>query len=494
MTTVWIRRVAGAGLMVALLLVAAAPKAAPKKKPRRPRQYKKASRDQITRIATGNTARAVKYFEGYLAENPGDLESLYGLAMAHGQLEQFDKAMEYVAKAVEAGLPFGRFHAGPRGLLKPLTETKAFRNFAARHAVELIHGPMIGAVTDSRARFWVRTLREVPVQVVASASGKAAGIVKSPVVKTRRGSDFTAVVELSGLAPSTRYIYSVLIDGKAAKIDPQPAFRTFPRRGEKGRFQVGFGGGAGYTPIHEHMWNTVMSHELTAFLALGDNVYIDTPKVPGKVPVWRVFRENWANPAYGGDEKAPGVWFDFSIGDVDFFLLDCRFYRVRPKGAGGRPTMLGPVQKKWLLDRLGKATGTFKVLASSVPWSKGTKGGSKDTWDGFGEEREEIFSFIEANRIEGVFLISADRHRSDAYKTTREKGYPLYEASSSRLTNIHTHGLIKHSLFGYNKKCSFGVLTFDTMKADPELTYQVINIDNKVIHTLPIKRSEISFK
>ena len=127
-----------------------------------------------------------------------------------------------------------------------------------------------------------------------------------------------------------------------------------------------------------------------------------------------------------------------------------------------------------------------------MPWSKGTKGGSKDTWDGFADEREVIFSFIRDHRVEGVFLISADRHRSDAYRTDRPGAYPLYEASSSRLTNIHTHKLIKHALFGYNKKCSFGLLTFDTTKADAELIYQVINIDDELIRTLKVTRSQLS--
>jgi phosphodiesterase/alkaline phosphatase D-like protein len=53
------------------------------------------------------------------------------------------------------------------------------------------------------------------------------------------------------------------------------SFRTFPKKGSKARFQIGFGGGAGYTPQHEKMWNTVAAHNPTAFLFLGDNVYID---------------------------------------------------------------------------------------------------------------------------------------------------------------------------------------------------------------------------
>ncbi len=541
-------------LLAVVLVVAAASIAAPrrprkpqqpeKKKRKREPQYKGIARNRITQIAKGKPDAAMAGSEKYLAEHPGDLESHYVLAIAAAQSGQLDKAVEYARKGVELGLPIGRFLAGPRNLLKPLTESKAFRDFAAKHPVELIHGPMLGSVTDARARFWVRTARTVTVQVLATPANGVREPIRSAVVKTGAGSDFTAVAEVTGLKPNTQYSYEVAINGKPVKIDPAPSFRTFPKPGAKGRFQVVFGGGAGYTPKHERMWNTLRARKPLAFLTLGDNVYIDTPEVPEtqrycyyrrqsrpeyrrfvaatpvfsiwddhdfgtndckgspgiddipwKMPVWRVFLENWVNPSYGGGEACPGVWYDFSIGDVDFFMLDCRFYRVLgKKGAKTPGTMLGPAQKKWFLNRLRGSKATLKVLASSVPWSKGTKGGSRDTWDGFPEEREEILSFIEKNRIEGVFLISADRHRSDAYKTQRPKCYPLYEASSSRLTNIHTHGLIKHSLFGYNAKCSFALLTFDTAKADPELTYEVINIDNEVIHTLPLKLSQLSFK
>ena len=58
---------------------------------------------------------------------------------------------------------------------------------------------------------------------------------------------------------------------------------------------------------------------------------IETPAWKREV-VWRLFTENYVNPYYGGGHKQPGVWCDFSIGDVDFFFLDCRYYRTDPLG------------------------------------------------------------------------------------------------------------------------------------------------------------------
>ena len=64
--------------------------------------------------------------------------------------------------------------------------------------------------------------------------------------------------------------------------------------------------------------------------------------------------------------------------------------------------------------------------------------------------------------------------------------------SGSRLTNSRFHGPAGEFLFVYNKKCSFGKLTFDTTKPDPEVTFQIMSIDNEPIHALSVKKSELS--
>ena len=502
-------------------------------------QYKTHTRDAISQIVDGKYDKAIKYLKKYLKKHPNDLESMYGLTVAYAQKKDINAAVAYARQAVDAGLPFGRFLAGPRDLLTPLTDSAEFKKLAKKHTAELLHGPMLGCVTDTTAKFWLRTANEVSTQVFVSSSQNMGPSIKSAVVKTNKDTDFTAVVNIDGLKPSTRYYYELLVNGR--KQPKQWSFQTFPARAKKTKFQVGFGGGAGYTPQCERMWNTIVANNPIAFLFLGDNVYIDNPTRPAiqqycyyrrqarpefrsfaassaiyaiwddhdfttndgrggpqinepswKIPVWHVFRDNWNNPYYGAGENQPGCWFNFSIGDVDFFMLDCRFYRTSPRVRN--PSMLGPVQKKCLLEKLKASTATFKVLASSVPWAFGTKPGSRDTWEGYKKEREDIFSFLEENRIDGVILLSADRHRSDIWKIDRAKGYDLYEFESSRLTNVHTHRLMPAALFGYNKKCSFGLLAFDTTAPDPIVTYKIINIDNELIHTFSLSKSRLTHK
>ncbi|NNC90018.1 MAG: alkaline phosphatase family protein [Akkermansiaceae bacterium] len=308
------------------------------------------------------------------------------------------------------------------------------------------------------------------------------------------------------------------------------------------RFTIAFGGGAGYVVENERMWDTIRAIDPRALLLLGDNVYIDDPETPAmqrfhyyrrqsqpewgqlarRVPiyaiwddhdfttndgwggpeidkpawkreVWKIFRENWDNPSYGGGEAHPGCWFDFTIGKVHFIMLDGRYYRESPKGDD--PSMLGPVQMEWLRKAL-RQPATFTVICSNVPMAPKVKPGSKDTWDGYDGERRRLYQFIADEKIPGVIVLSADRHRSDAYRidTKIDGMYPLYEFSSSRLTNQHVHRIIKSSLFGYNEKQSFGRVDFDLQADDPTVKYTIINIDGEAVHTLEVKRSEIGFE
>lgn len=502
------------------------------------RQYKRRGQRQMLAIVDGRPEEAANLCRVRLRDDPDDAESLFVLAVAQTRMDELDDAMETVQRALEAGLPPGRFLAGPRDLLTPLTDTPAFRDLLEGRAVEIVHGPMLGAVTDQSARFWVRTAYEVDVSVRVFESGEAGTSRRSDPVSTGPEGDYTAVLEVSGLRPETSYDYEVMIGDRPALGPERASFRTFPPAGRPGSFRIAFGGGAGFTPEHERVWDTIAARGPQAMLLLGDNVYVDLPESPGafhrytyyrrqsrpefrrlarstpvysiwddhdaaiddawlgpfvdrpewKRPTLELFQENWNNPSHGGEEW-PGGWFQLSVGDVDFFMLDGRFYRTNP--FAGSPTMLGPAQKAWLLKGLGASRATFKILVSPVPWSFGSKPGSRDTWNGFPAERGEIFSFLSSEKIEGVLLMSADRHRSEAWRIEAEAPYPLYELSSSRLTNIHYHEPVPGTLFSYNETCSFGLVTFATEQPDPEARFEVVDIDGRVVHTLSVRRSEL---
>jgi len=507
-------------------------------------QYKRRPLEGMTMIEEGRPEEAVEYLREQLEDIPGDPEFFYVLAVAHGQMGEMDTAVDYARKALNAGLPPGRFRAGPHELLAPLQEVDVFRDLVdRRHDADYVHGPMLGTVTDAQAQFWVRTGDEASVQVVVEPEAAAGERMESDVVRAQADQDFTAVARIDGLSPNTAYTYRLRVDGREQL--GEWTFRTFPEEGEPAAFEIGFGACAGYTPWRERMWQRIASYNFPLFLLLGDNVYIDRPERPSlqrycyyrrqsrpefrtltpetavaavwddhdfgnndseggpepfepawKVDAWQVFQENWNNVAYGGGEERPGVWHELSIADVDIFMLDGRYYRTSEDADS--PSMLGPTQKQWLFERLRASTATFKILASPVPFPEGAKPGAwpwrSDTWEGYPDEREEIFSFIEAERIDGVVLLAGDRHRADVWRIEREDGYDLHEFQNGRLTNIHTHGAVEgrarhYPLYSYNETPHFGRLRVDTTGADPSITYDIINIRGETVHSTTLYHS-----
>ena len=498
--------------------------------------YNRRGQRQLLAILDGEPQTAIGYCERYLKEDANDPETYFMMTIAYSQMNMKRDAVKSMQLALENGLPFDRFIAGPRNLLKNLYQTEEFKTLKNEYNIQLVHGPLLGNVTSESASFWVRTAGESEVEIKCEHPG--GGNLITGMAQTSADRDYTTVVKINGLKPNTKYLYSVWVDGNLTKEGF--SFTTTQNTKYKEAFSIAFGGGAGYTPKHERMWDTIATYDLKAMMLLGDNVYIDVPGQPNEVhdytyyrrqsrpefkrliskvpvysiwddhdaatddiwmgpyrdkPAWKlpmlnVFIRNWNNPGYGTQEW-PACWYKYSVADVDFFMLDTRFYRTNPFKE--EKTMLGPVQKKWLKESLLASKATFKIVVSSVPWSYGAKPDSHDTWNGFKNEREEIFRFFEDNKIEGIVLVSADRHRSDYWKIERKNGYTLYDFMSSRLTNIHTHELMPGCEFGYNKKCSFATFTFNTSVPDPEVTYQIHSIDNELIHSFTLKKSQLSY-
>ncbi|MFC1784456.1 alkaline phosphatase D family protein [Candidatus Neomarinimicrobiota bacterium] len=502
--------------------------------------YKRRGQRAMLELTKGNIDGTIKYCQDLLKNDPNDLEAMFNLSAALAQQNKIDEAIHIVRESVDKGLPLERYLVGPKEILKPLVNSIEFQKILSHKEVNLIHGPMLGKVTDHSASFWVRTAEENDVQIYAGTSSSMSKHLYSKIVKTQAEKDYTAVIDIDGLEADSYYFYDVLINGEPAQKEIH-MFKTFPKKGSPAKFSIIFGGGAGYVPENERIFKTILKQRPIASLWMGDNVYINMPQDPNavhyytyyrkqsrsefrklvsstsnyaiwddhdaatddcwlgpykdkpswKMPLLEIFKENWINP-YNGTEEWPGTYFNFVIGDVEIFMLDGRIYRTNPWA--DNPTMLGPAQKEWLLNSLKNSTAIFKVIASPVPWSFESKKGAKDTWNGFHDERDEIFDFLSDNKIDGVFLISADRHRSDAWKIERDQDYPLYEFMSSRLTNQHTHPLEPGALFGYNEKPSFGKLTFDTKTLYPSVTYDIYNIDNEKIQSLILTKSMLLHK
>ena len=140
-------------------------------------QTKRRGQRLLLAVLDGQPQQAVEWCQQRLAIEPHDLETLFVLTIAYCELNQVEQALTTMNKAVEAGLPIERFLAGPRRLLQPLTGSEAFRTRILERPRPLLHGPMVGSVTDRSAKFWVRTAQatEVSVRVRAVERERSAG-------------------------------------------------------------------------------------------------------------------------------------------------------------------------------------------------------------------------------------------------------------------------------------------------------------------------------
>lgn len=500
--------------------------------------HRKENREEIARIYYGEVDKAIENMQSRLASEPKkDPELFFGLSLAWSVKNNSDRALQYFRLALENGLPVSRFMTHLPGF-EALHQRVEFQNAIAEFVNQPVHGPMVGNLTDNECNIWFRTWQETDVEVTIFSDPGVTQKVTSGINSTSTENDYTTVVTIDGLEPNTEYYYTVSVNH--TKTGRVFSFKTLPQQGSSGKFSVGFGGCSAYNPEFERIWDTIATHEMEAFLTLGDNIYANHPELPvvhrfcyyqrqsrpeflrltsripyigiwddhdfgendsyggpemyeptWKVNILEVFKENFANPYYA-TSGVPGVWFDYTMGDVQFFMLDGRYYR-QPSDDGSK-SMLGPVQLQWLKDELLKSTATFKVIVSPVNWSDDSKGlmeGRIDTWEGYKKEREDIFNFITENDIPGIFLLSADRHRHDVWKHYRDDAYPIYEFTSSRLTNIHYHGLMPASLFGYNEKNGFAILDFNTEAAQPYMVYTVYSIDNELIHRMRLYANQM---
>ncbi|MBT4694386.1 MAG: alkaline phosphatase [Planctomycetaceae bacterium] len=511
--------------------------AAAQKVQRKFKQYKRVHQEILKMIVDGKQKQAIMALREIVSVVPRDGESRYMLAVAYAAEGQLEAAVTSVAKALDLGIPRSRFFGGTKTGLEPLQKMEEFHALFS-DATPLVHGPMLGQNTGTGISIWIRTASACVVKVTIREPGSSDS-VGTGTGQSLAATDYTAVVRVDGLLTNHNYEYTLTLGGD--RLAEVYKFHTLAAKHQQTKFRVAFGGGAGFVPANEYAWNTIGQQRPDVLMLLGDNVYSDAPEMPEmqhycyyrrqsrpefrslvsqvpvytiwddhdfgtndcqggplveepywKVPVWNVFKNNWVNPKYGNGGIQPGCWYDYYVGNVHFIMLDGRTYRDLRPSDESRPTMLGPAQIKWLQRTIKESSGVFTVLVSPVPWVFSAKGDSKDTWNGFKKERNDIFDVVKQSGRSGVLLMSADRHRSDLWKIQREGMYPLYEFNSSRLTNQHVHPEMAGAEFSYNKKQSFGIVEFDTTISDPTVEYLIINIDGKKIHSREITRSEIT--
>lgn len=393
-----------------------------------------------------------------------------------------------------------------------LLAVSAVAALSAESSAYLALGPMIGHTGPRDTRIWAKATEaaRLGIRIGKDAALADARVVDGPQLGP--DSDFMGHVLVEGLEPLTTYHYAVLLDGKPAMARPYPSFMTAPEVGAAGKTRLAFSSCVGRSAyLAAAIWADMSARtRFDVLLMLGDNTYADStvPEVqrrhyydhrsalgyaeitrrvptyaiwddhdygpndsdrtaPGKEISLRTFQQFWANPSYGQPDD-PGVYFKFSRGQVDFFMLDNRYHRSPNKSPDdGTKTMLGPKQLAWFKRELLASKAKVKFVASGSEWEPY---GHLDSWTSFTREREEIFGFMREHDIQGVILLSGDRHFTGAYQINGR----FIEVTSGPLGSKTTNGVNKPDMFlNLVEGTMCAVFDVDTTGAEPQIALEV---------------------
>ena len=184
-----------------------------------------------------------------------------------------------------------------------------------------------------------------------------------------------------------------------------------------------------------------------------------------------------------------------SYRDVDFFLLDDRFYRNSDKAPDSpEKTMLGKQQLAWLKDALLRSKASFKIIANGSQMLNQHRG--KEGWHHFPHERAAFLEWLDETGSDGVMFISGDVHYSALTRFERKNSYPLYDLSCSPLTSgarsraldVLKLQVVEGTFVGERNFCQ---LDFSGPRKSRKLTITVMDADGMPVWSRDINSSEL---
>ncbi len=431
---------------------------------------------------------------------------------------------------------------------------------------QIAAGPMLGPVELREAKIWVALKSNTNQAKLTFGTEGAENNTLSPEVTVSKFEFTTCTFTLGGLEPDTRYTYTVEVtDEKLQKQAFKGSFQTkvlFQWRKPAPDFTFLTGSCSYFNqPAYDRPGKPyggdssifgTMAQENSAFMMwLGDNWYTREVDFYGTYGLWyrpwrdrqmqvmqpllskmshlaiwddhdygpndygksyilketsrEVFQSFWANPSYGDGKE--GIYTRYQYNDVDFFMLDDRWWRNSegmPDSVGGQlnpdKRMFGKQQMDWLKEelRMSQINGSiaFRVIVTGSqvlnPVSQFDKLGS------FPLEYNELIDFLREEKIEGVIFLTGDRHHSEIIKLQPKGLYPLHDITCSPLTSgTHSFGGAEannpYRVVGVDKYQNFGRVMVSGPRNQRSLQIEFVGIKGEVLGKFTIGESGLKF-
>ncbi|MGB0425227.1 MAG: alkaline phosphatase D family protein, partial [Flavobacteriales bacterium] len=141
----------------------------------------------------------------------------------------------------------------------------------------------------------------------------------------------------------------------------------------------------------------------------------------------------WGNPSYGLPDANGGITTQFAFNDIDFFLLDNRYFRSNHTVKQDQQGIFGEEQVDWLIEALKFSKSPFKIVASGGQFLSSFA--EYENHALYAEERKNLIKRIEKEGITGVIFLTGDRHSTELSVMNLKKGNKIYDLTASPLTS-----------------------------------------------------------
>ena len=230
---------------------------------------------------------------------------------------------------------------------------------------------------------------------------------------------------------------------------------------------------------------------------------------PYKETSKRIFLDFWGEPAGTERRERPGIYtsylFEQNGRRLHLIVLDTRTFRdnllrndrIAPHKNDYRPnpspdsTLLGAAQWSWLEAQL-RLPADLRIIASSIQFSHQYNGW--ESWTNVPHEQQRMLDLIRSTRAGGVIFISGDVHWGEISRLDRNGLYPVYDVTSSGLTetwpnvepNINRVGQVV-------RENNFGLIDIDWSRPDPRITLRLYDVTGTLRNEVTMIRSTIAF-
>jgi phosphodiesterase/alkaline phosphatase D-like protein len=450
------------------------------------------------------------------------------------------------------------------------------------HGQAVTRGPIVGGVTDSSARVTVVASSSAPMAIEYSMTNDFSSDVQRSTQLTPDPAKYNFLTfNLPNLHSSSTYFLRPVVNDASSHFATTRSFRTFPKPLHDSAFMFAFGSCQlqQIAVRRSNVWKELRALQPLLFIQMGDWTYPDRAISPAfasndsllaqsylnkydptqgidsvlaSLPVDYVWDDHdfGANnsdgtfadkakslnaftsyvPHYNLPNAADGIYHTFTVGNVQFFVLDLRSERSPDnevvQQSGGKfswnpPTghsilrgthTSGVDQLRWFENALLGSLAKWKVIISSVTWSLAAaanipllvtyanfkKDGTKlyeaaDTWAGFSADQDSILAFVKKYQITNVVVCSADVHTA-MMDDGRNSAFPEIVSGNLEVPNSNLYGQLDSVGFGTSwdkggqirdSLNTYGRITVETTPVN-RLHCEIVNERDSVISSMYI--------